>query len=68
MKVLLLLVTAAALSAAGAQFNEWVQRTQDMAGARPGSAIRYVPESHSFFLWGFMNDDPDLLQDIPGIT
>jgi len=32
---------------------------------RPGSAIRYVPESHAFFLWGFMNDDPELLQEQP---
>ena len=47
------------------QFNRWVQVSKDMAGARPGSALRYVPESHAFFLWGFMNDDPDLLQEQP---
>jgi N-acetylneuraminic acid mutarotase len=27
--------------------------------------MRYVPEAHAFFLWGFMNDDPELLQEQP---
>jgi len=45
--------------------NQWVMTRRDMAGARPGSALRYVPDSHAFFLWGFMNDDPDLLQEQP---
>ena len=38
---------------------------RDPAGARPGSAIRYVPEAHAFVRWGFMNDDPELLQEQP---
>src|SRR5467141_2894413 len=45
--------------------NRWVEVRKDFAGARPGSAIRYVPESHAFFLWGYMNDDPELLQEQP---
>src|SRR6476659_2846326 len=45
--------------------NRWVEIRKDPAGARPGSAIRYVPESHAFFLWGYMNDDPELLQEQP---
>src|SRR2546423_11987396 len=45
--------------------NQWVEIRKDPAGARPGSAIRYVPDSYSFFLWGYMNDDPELLQEQP---
>ena len=45
--------------------NRWVQIRQDAAGARRGCAIRYVPEAGAFFLWGFMNSDPDLLQEHP---
>jgi hypothetical protein len=45
--------------------NRWTEAAKDLAGARPGSAIRYVPESHAFFLWGYMNDDPELLQEQP---
>jgi hypothetical protein len=45
--------------------NQWVQLCQDFEGARPGSAIRYVPVAGTFFLWGFMNANPDLLQEQP---
>lgn len=45
--------------------GRWVEVRKDSAGARPGSAIRYVPESHAFFLWGYMNDDSELLQEQP---
>jgi len=45
--------------------NRWTEVAKDSAGARPGSAIRWVPETRSFFLWGYMNDDPDLLQEQP---
>ncbi|HVN80875.1 MAG TPA: kelch repeat-containing protein [Terriglobia bacterium] len=45
--------------------NQWVQLLQDLEGGRPGSAIRYVPEADAFFLWGFMNANPDLLQEQP---
>ena len=34
-----------------------------MSGARRGSAIRYAPKAGSFFLWGFLNDDPDAQQE-----
>jgi len=45
--------------------NTWTLLRQDPAGARRGSALRYVPKSGVFVLWGFMNDDPDLLQEQP---
>ena len=60
-----ILLSVLAISAGGAQFNQWVEVTKDLAGARPGSALRYVPDSHAFFLWGYMNDDTDLLQEQP---
>ena len=47
-----LLPLAMAFCADIPQVNRWVQVSKDMAGARPGSAIRYVPESRAFFLWG----------------
>jgi hypothetical protein len=45
--------------------NKWVEVRRDAAGARPGSAVRYAPDAGAFFLWGFMNADPDLLQELP---
>ncbi|MDA2928698.1 hypothetical protein MYX84_01940 [Acidobacteria bacterium AH-259-O06] len=45
--------------------NQWVELCKDPVGARRGSSIRYVPEAGAFFLWGFMNADPDLLQEHP---
>ena len=45
--------------------NQWTELTKDMAGARRGSALRYAPKTGAFFLWGFMNDDPELLQEKP---
>ena len=45
--------------------NQWVELCQDPVGARRGSAVRYVPDAEAFFLWGFMNADPDLLQEHP---
>src|SRR5205085_10906871 len=45
--------------------NRWVEIRKDTAGARPGSAIRYVTDSRQFYLWGYMNDDPELLEEQP---
>jgi hypothetical protein len=45
--------------------NQWIEVKKDMSGARPGSALRFVPEANAFLLWGFMNDDPELLQEQP---
>ncbi len=45
--------------------NQWVELRKDPVGARRGSAIRYAPRAQAFFLWGFMNPDPDLLQENP---
>lgn len=47
------------------QPNQWVELSKDPAGARPGSAVRYASKAKAFFLWGYMNDDPDLLQEQP---
>ena len=45
--------------------NRWIEVARDAAGARPGSSMRYVPEAQAFFLWGFMNDDPELRRSSP---
>jgi Galactose oxidase, central domain len=45
--------------------NTWTLLRQDPAGARRGSALRYAPKADVFVLWGFMNDDPELLQEQP---
>jgi hypothetical protein len=45
--------------------NQWVEVRRDPAGARRGSAIRYAPAAKAFFLWGFMNADPELPQENP---
>src|SRR5690242_17593221 len=63
--VVALLIALAANAAERLPANRWVELRKDLAGARPGSAVRYVPESHAFFLWGYMNDDPELLQEQP---
>ena len=62
-----LCLLSAALSLAAAELppNRWVELRKDPTGGRRGSAIRYVPEARAFFLWGFMNDDPELLQEFP---
>jgi len=48
-----------------AQTNQWVELRKDPVGARRGSALRYASQAGAFFLWGFMNADPDLLQEQP---
>jgi hypothetical protein len=40
-----------------------VELSRDMSGARRGSAIRYSEKAGAFFLWGFLNDDPDAKQE-----
>jgi hypothetical protein len=47
--------------------NRWVELRRDAVGARRASAIRYAPEAGAFFLWGFMNADPGLLQEQPAV-
>ena len=47
------------------QPNEWTELRIDPVGARPGSAVRYASKAKAFFLWGYMNADPDLLQEQP---
>jgi hypothetical protein len=57
----------ACASAAGTSWpaNRWIEARRDERGARRGSAVRYVPGTYAFFLWGFFDDDPDLLQEHP---
>ena len=65
-KVVLSVLSAAfTLAAAELPPNRWVELRKDATGARRGSAIRYAPEARAFFLWGFMNDDYELLQEFP---
>ncbi len=59
------LLGAACLTAAELPANRWVELAKDPSGARRGSAIRYAPAIDAFLLWGFMNDDPELLQEHP---
>lgn len=53
------------LAAAELPPNQWVQLAQDASGGRRGSAVRYAPGTGAFFLWGFMDHDPELLQEHP---
>ncbi len=62
---LFLALAALACDAADLPANRWVEIAKDSAGARPGSAIRFASEANAFFLWGYMNDNPDLLQEHP---
>src|SRR6185369_639156 len=45
--------------------NKWSELRKDTAGARRGSAVRYAADAGAFFLWGFMDSDPELLQENP---
>jgi hypothetical protein len=65
--LLLPLVSLACGKQADNQFpaNQWIQLRKDTVGARRASAVRYVPDVDRFFLWGFMDFDPDLLQEHP---
>ncbi|MEW5974976.1 MAG: kelch repeat-containing protein [Acidobacteriota bacterium] len=63
--LMLLLMGSATQSHAELPANTWSLLKADPFGARRGSAIRYAPNRKAFFLWGFMNDDPDLLQEQP---
>ena len=56
---------AASQSSADLPANRWIEIGKDAVGARPGSALRYVPDAGIFLLWGFMNADPKLLQEHP---
>jgi hypothetical protein len=60
-----LLVSASFVAAAELPANRWVEMARDPAGARPGSAVRYAAAARQFVLWGYMNDDPELLQELP---
>jgi hypothetical protein len=45
--------------------NQWTQVAADSQGGRRASAIRYAPDAGAFFLWGFFDYDPELLQEQP---
>jgi len=61
LSIALVLVAGAATQAE----NEWVEVRRDPTGARRGCAVRWAPDAGAFLLWGFMNDDPGLLQELP---
>ena len=56
---LALLAFSAAARAAGPPPNTWVQLARDPQGARRASSFRWVEESRSFLLWGFMGHVTD---------
>lgn len=64
-RCLLSMLTLAGLAGAQLPPNEWVQVVQDSAGGRRGSAVRYAPDAGAFFLWGFIDNDPDFPQEHP---
>jgi hypothetical protein len=45
--------------------HQWTLLRRDGAGARRGSAVRHAAAARAFFLWGFMDADPDHLQENP---
>lgn len=51
--------------AAAQPVNRWVELARDADGGRRGSAVRYAPGAGAFFLWGFMDHDPELPQEQP---
>ncbi len=59
------MLLAAAAWAAELPGNRWVELSRDAVGARRGSAVRYASGARAFFLWGYMNADPELLQEQP---
>ena len=48
------LVLSAAIAAPAGVLpsDRWIEVKKDMSGARPGSALRFVPEANAFLLWG----------------
>lgn len=62
---LILLFALAAIASGDLPANRWIEIQKEKIGARRGSAIRYMPEAGAFFLWGFMDADPELLQEQP---
>ncbi len=59
------ILTIAAAVAAAQPVNRWVELARDAEGGRRGSAVRYAPGTGEFFLWGFIDHDPELLQEQP---
>jgi len=45
--------------------NTWVEVRKDPSSARRGCAIRWAPDAGAFLLWGFMNADSELPQELP---
>ena len=65
MKIALFCMAASCLAAQELPPNQWTEVARDPQGARRGSALRYASGAGEFLLWGFMNDDPGLLQEQP---
>ncbi len=58
-------VTGSFAVAADLPASRWVELCKDPLGARRGSAVRYVEATGAFHLWGFMDSNPDHLQEHP---
>ncbi|MCZ2155305.1 MAG: hypothetical protein LC114_15615 [Bryobacterales bacterium] len=52
-------------AAASQSVNQWVELARDAEGGRRGGAVRYAPGTGAFFLWGFIDHDPELPQEQP---
>jgi hypothetical protein len=47
--------------------NTFTLLRKDTAGGRRGGAVRYAPAEKKFMLWGFMDADPEFLQENPSM-
>ena len=65
MRLLMQALMLAPFAAAQLPPNQWVQLAHDASGGRRGSAIRHAPGTGAFFLWGFIDHDPELPQEHP---
>src|SRR5262245_25848042 len=50
-----------------ASSNTFTLVLKDNVGARRGGAVRYAPSEKAFLLWGFMDADPEFLQEHPSL-
>ena len=48
--------------------NTWVLLRKDDLGGRRGGAVRYATYEKKFLLWGFMDADPEFLQENPSMS
>ena len=47
--------------------NRFMLVRKDNVGARRGGAVRYAASEKTFLLWGFLDADPEFLQENPSM-